>query len=826
MTIPLRVLLIEDSKDDALLIAQALRLGGYDPTCERIETLEAMDAALARQMWDIVIADYDLPRFSGLAVLSLLRERYLDLPVIITSSTIGAETTAGVMKAGAYDYVKKDNLGRLIRAVQRGLHEAEMHRARKLAEEGQRKALAAKEKALVSALQATHALRESEKRFQTLAKVSPVGIFRTDVGGNYVYVNERWCEIAGLAPEDAYGEGWARGLHPQDREKVFEEWGRTVRENLPFELEYRFQRPDDVTTWVFGQAVAEKGYSGKVEGYVGTITNVTTRRRIEEVLVRSEAKFYSLVEQAGAGIATTDMEGRLTFVNRAFFQMIGYPTTELLGQPFIRFLHPDDVERIDIQFQEGFRRLPERHLEYRLLHKDGQVVHCYSNPAAILYQGQVVGASIIIHDITERKQAEEELARHRDHLEELVKERTAELARANERLHRVNDELIREIVERKRAEEELAQHRDHLEELVKERTTELQAQYAQLDAILRSVGDAILMTDQDWRIRYANPAFINLTGYTEKEVLGKYAGSVGAGAGSEQIQQSIELALAKGRTWQGEVTGRRKAGRTYDTALIVAPVRDAGDRLVGYVSSHRDISPNKDLERARSQFITNVSHQFRTPVTTLQFHVHLMQHAELPEKSQHHLQTVNDQVIRLAQLIQDTLEITALDSGKAVTTWEPISLLTMIENTIARHQTQAETSGLTLVSMPFSPDLPGVKGDKSRLVQALGEIVENAITFTPSGGRVTVEAKAVEVEDRRWVIIAVRDTGPGISLEEQEKVFNRFFRGKLAESGHIPGTGLGLSIAQEIVHVHGGRMTVESEQGVGSTFTIWLPLAD
>jgi PAS domain S-box-containing protein len=670
------------------------------------------------------------------------------------------------------------------------------------------------------------ALRKSEERFQTLAKMSPVGLFYTDAEGNYVYVNERWCKIAGLTPEEAYGEGWARGLHPEDRENIVEEWYRTAREGLPFELEYRFQRPDGVTTWVFGQAVTDKEESGEVVGYVGTITDITTRRRIEEVLVRSEARFYSLVEQAGAGIATTDVGGKLTFVNRAFFQMISYPTAELLGQPFTRFLHPDDVERMQAQFLEGFRRLPERHLEYRLLHKDGHIIYCYSNPAAILYQGQVVGASIIIHDITERKRAEEELARHRDHLEELVRERTDELARANEQLLRVNDELTGEIAERRRVEDALRELNATLEARVQKRTAELQAQYAQLDAILRSVGDAILMADQDMGTRYANPAFAALTGYAEEEILGQYAGSIGAGASSRQIQETIELALSEGKTWQGEVVGQRKDGRTYDAALIVAPVRDAEGHLVGYVSSHRDISPSKHLERARSQFIANVSHQFRTPLTTLQFCVSLMRQAELPQKSRDYLQMVEDQITRLTHLIQDTLEITALDSGKAVNTWESIYLSTMIENATTRYQMQAEMSGLALVVMPFPSDLPVIKGDEFRLTRALGEIVENAITFTPAGGQVTLEVKAVESENKRWVTIAVQDTGPGISPEEQEKVFDRFFRGSLAESGHVPGTGLGLSIAQEIVHAHGGQVTVESEEGLGATFTVWLPLTD
>jgi signal transduction histidine kinase len=116
-----------------------------------------------------------------------------------------------------------------------------------------------------------------------------------------------------------------------------------------------------------------------------------------------------------------------------------------------------------------------------------------------------------------------------------------------------------------------------------------------------------------------------------------------------------------------------------------------------------------------------------------------------------------------------------------------------------------------------------VKGDQARLAQALSELVENALIFTPAGGQVTVEAETTKEEGQHWVTIAVRDTGPGISPEEQERLFERFFRGTLAESGHIPGTGLGLSMAQEIMRAHGGRVTVKSQVGEGSTFTLWLP---
>ena len=136
---------------------------------------------------------------------------------------------------------------------------------------------------------------------------------------------------------------------------------------------------------------------------------------------------------------------------------------------------------------------------------------------------------------------------------------------------------------------------------------------------------------------------------------------------------------------------------------------------------------------------------------------------------------------------------------------------------------QAEEAGISLVVAPVLPDFLAVKGDATRLAQALDEILQNALIFTPEGGQVTVEVGALEEGGQHWVLIAVRDTGPGISPEEQEQVFDRFFRGRLAESGHTAGTGLGLSIAWEIVRAHGGRVTVESEVGAGSTFTMWFP---
>ncbi|MBN1873861.1 MAG: PAS domain S-box protein, partial [Anaerolineae bacterium] len=384
-----------------------------------------------------------------------------------------------------------------------------------------------------------------------------------------------------------------------------------------------------------------------------------------------------------------------------------------------------------------------------------------------------------------------------DELEQRVAERTAELAHANA-------QLKQEIAERESAKLALKKYAEHLEDIVRERTSELQTHYAQLDAILNSVGDAILMTDRDMRIVYANPSFTTLTGYEREEVLGVSVCKIGIAVEDPQAQAYLlPHSLIQGQIWTGETIIKRKDGRTYDAALTIAPVYDEAEgTMLGYVASHQDISQSKALENARKQFISSVSHQFRTPVTTLQLYAHLLSQADLPERSQIHLQMMKEELAQLVELIKDILRINRLDSDKAVTVWEPISIPNVLNTLTTRYQDRIKEATLTLSIAKLPVKLPTVKGDQSQLTQAIGEVLENAINFTPAEGQITVKINMVKVENRPWLTIAVRDSGPGMLPEEQEHAFDRFYRGSQAESKEIPGTGLGLCIAQAIVQAH------------------------
>ena len=144
---------------------------------------------------------------------------------------------------------------------------------------------------------AEEALRESKKRYQALAEISPVGIFHTDAAGNCLYVNEQWCMIAGMTAKEAQGKGWAQGLHPEDSERIFKEWSLAAENGLPFQSEYRFRTPEGVTIWVFGQARAELDESGVIVGHVGTITDITDRKKAEEALQKAHDELEQRVEE-------------------------------------------------------------------------------------------------------------------------------------------------------------------------------------------------------------------------------------------------------------------------------------------------------------------------------------------------------------------------------------------------------------------------------------------------------------------------------------------------------------------------------------------------
>ncbi|WP_334311690.1 PAS domain S-box protein [Kamptonema animale] len=255
--------------------------------------------------------------------------------------------------------------------------------------------------------QAEARLRESEQRYATLAAAAPVGIFRTDDAGLCTYINDRCFEITGIAPETPIGMGWQQAVHPDDRDWVIAEWEQFIQDQQPFQLEYRFQRPDGGVTWVYGQSVAERDANGETIGYLGTVTDITDRKLAEAHLQASEERYATLVEAAPVGIFRTDAAGNCIYVNDRWCQISGLNPKTAAGKGWRQGLHPDDREAIATEWQQSIQEDRPFQLEYRFQRSDGGVTWVYGQSVAELdVEGEVIGYVGTVTDISDRKQVE------------------------------------------------------------------------------------------------------------------------------------------------------------------------------------------------------------------------------------------------------------------------------------------------------------------------------------------------------------------------------------------------------------------------------------
>ncbi len=375
-------------------------------------------------------------------------------------------------------------------------------------------------------------------------------------------------------------------------------------------------------------------------------------------------------------------------------------------------------------------------------------------------------------------------------------------------------------MENARLHQALWRHARELEQLVAERTAELRREQERIQAILEAAGEGIVVTDVKGTIQYINPATSALTGYSLEEALGRTPSLWKSGVHPPEFYQTLWKTILAGRVWRGEVVNRRKDGTFYDASLTITPLRDEQGNLVGFVGIQNDITHRKEVERLKDQFISSVSHELRTPLTNLKLYLTLLERGQ-PEKQRYYLTTLQREAERLHYLVENLLSLSRLDLGEAEISRMPTDVNVLVRLLVEDRETMAADRGLTLEA-ELAEDLPYALVDRPMIEQVLTNLLTNAMNYTPWGGKIVVRtAKRVE-EGRSWVTISIEDTGAGIPPEELPYIFERFYRGEAARRSGVPGTGLGLAICKEIVDRHGGRITVESEEGKGSTFTVWL----
>ncbi len=382
---------------------------------------------------------------------------------------------------------------------------------------------------------------------------------------------------------------------------------------------------------------------------------------------------------------------------------------------------------------------------------------------------------------------------------------------------RSQDEIGQLAAEFNRMVERLAQYE-------KANIAKIMAEQKKSDAIVRSINDALVVTDDQCRVILMNPAAERLFQVTEEEATGHHFLEVISN------KELFDLIRREGEGSSETETGTDPVAvvlmvdeKTHHFRVEVTAVQGYDCDLLGVVCMLQDVTHYKEVDQLKSEFVSTVSHELRTPLTSMTMSIGLLLErvvGELNGQQVELLQVAEEDCQRLNKMVGDLLDLSRIESGRLQMEMRSVAINSLFETAARSLAIQAQEQGVELIVSPAT-DIPFVRADANKIAQVLTNLMANALRYTAKGGQIELSA----VQRGRQAYISVRDTGIGIPKAYHPLIFEKFVQVKddrIAGGG----AGLGLSIAREIVRSHGGRIWVESEPGQGSTFTFTLPLAE
>jgi two-component system phosphate regulon sensor histidine kinase PhoR len=335
-------------------------------------------------------------------------------------------------------------------------------------------------------------------------------------------------------------------------------------------------------------------------------------------------------------------------------------------------------------------------------------------------------------------------------------------------------------------------------------------------AILSSMTDGVIALNRQGEVLFINPVVEQILGISQHSSFGKNILGV---VRNYEVERLMERALESKQPLAKEI--KLLVPEPKDFRLQATPLAGEGAGNGGVVVLLHDITERKKLEEMRSGFIANVSHELRTPLTSIRGFLETLLGGALEDRaaSLHFLEIMSKETERLTRLVDELLYLSKIEERRVVHRWQRARLSENISRVAAMFEPQTREKNIEM-NVEAPPELPAVYGDPDMLTQVLINLVDNAVKYTPEGGKVWIRA-SVEGEDVR---VSVADNGIGIPPENLPRVFERFYRVDKARSRELGGIGMGLAIVKHIVRAHGGKTYAESAAGKGSVFSFTLPV--
>ncbi len=612
------------------------------------------------------------------------------------------------------------------------------------------------------------ALRESEQQYRVLANSGPMLVWSTDEYGQCTFCNEPFLRFTGLPLEEVTGTGWSGAVHPDDLGRCMEAYAEFFARREPFSIEFRLRHADGGYRWVRDHATPRYDTDCKFIGYIGQGMDINDRVNAETALRENEDRLKDITSSMADWIWEVDPTGVFTYSSEGCMRVLGYPVEGVLGRTPFDFMEPAKAGRVASVFGECVRmKAPVVDLENWYLSVDGQAVCLLSNGVPKLDQnGNLVSYRGVCKNITVQKSAERER------------------------------ELLRAAIEQS--------------------------------------GDVFIITDAAGTIAYVNPAFEAVTGYSAAEAVGWTPRILKSGRHDEAFYRKLWGQIKGGGTWQGRFTNRRKDGSLYHEEATISPIFDIGGRITNFVASKHDITAELKLEEQYThaqkmesfgRLAGGVAHDFNNMLGVILGYTEMaMMQVDPASPIQDDLREIQSATERSSNLTRQLL---------AFARRQPASprLLNLNDNVGEMLKMLRRLIGET-ITLEWRPelDLWGVMVDPSQIDQIMANLCVNARDAMAGRGRITIGTENMVVDNGYaaahpgskpgdYVVLNIADDGCGMDEETLSKIFEPFFTTKSKGKG----TGLGLPMVYGIVHQNAGFISVVSEPGMGTAFSIYFP---
>ncbi len=615
-------------------------------------------------------------------------------------------------------------------------------------------------------------LAASESRFRRIAESAPVGVFRADDSGRLTYINSAWANKAGMSAEEMLGNGWMKAIVDLSAFAGQPAW----TDFEPGEIRRRtvgFRTADGSDLFMEIVTSAEFDSTGNLLGFVGVAFDITRQKIANEQLAESERRFNALASLSPAGIFRTGIHGDYQYVNPAWMALAGQSERTWEDKGWVDAIDSDDRQEVVAKWSRAVSVAGEFRSKFRFRHMDGSVswVDALARPETD-DSGKVVGFVGVVIDITEGQQALEELAR-----------------------------------------------RDK-----------------ELSLLAANATDGIFRLSLAGICKYASPSAHSLLGVPADSLIGANLITGFHPDERADVEAAFETLRAGSRdniliAYRSERIG--SPGQYIWLEANCGLVRNTAQEPLEIIASIRNISARKALEEAlhiarnraeaaveaRSAFMANMSHEIRTPMNGVLGFTDVLLAGELTEKQRRQVEMIAESGRAMLRLLNDILDMSKIEAGQMTYAPGDVDLHHVLVSVARMLQPSAEAKEIEL-DIFVSPTLPEqIVTDPLRLRQILLNLLSNAIKFTDQGH---VHVAAHRHDD--VLQISVQDSGIGMAADRLEAIFAPFMQAELDTSQRFGGTGLGLSISQELAKLLGGEISVTSEVGVGTTFTLTLPL--